>query len=401
MSHFNSIPSALQALKNGELIIVVDDENRENEGDLIMAAEKATPEKINFMIKNGRGLICVPLTQTKATQLDLSLMVQKNTESKETNFTISVDAKKDVTTGISAFDRTKTIKALTSSRTKSTDLARPGHIFPLIAREGGVLVRAGHTEATVDLAHLSNLKPLGVICEIIKENGHMARLPDLLKFAKKFKLKIITIADLIHYRRQTEKLIEKKAEAHIDTDHGRFKIVVYESHLDQTQHIALIRGTVKNQKNVLVRVHSECITGDVFGCLKCDCHDQLHTALAQISKKKQGVLLYMRQEGRGVGLINKLKAYQLQEKGLDTVEANLALGLQPDLRDYGLGAQILADLGLSEIHLMTNNPRKIVALEGYSLKVKKRIPLEIQPTARNKSYLKTKKQKLGHLLKKV
>lgn len=398
MSVFNSIPSALQAFKQGELLIVVDDENRENEGDLVLAAEKATPEKINFIIKHGRGLMCVPLTEKRATELDLPPMVEKNTESSRTNFTVAVDAKKGTTTGISAFDRTKTIKVLANPRTKPDDLARPGHIFPLIAREGGVLVRAGHTEAVVDLARLASLKSIGVLCEIIKEDGRMARLPDLQKFAQKFKLKIITIKDLITYRQEREKLIEKKADAHIDTSLGRFKIIVYESKIDKTQHIALVKGTVKKRKNVLVRVHSECMTGDVFGCLKCDCHEQLHAALAKIAQKKQGVLLYMRQEGRGIGLINKIKAYQLQEKGMDTVEANLALGLNADLRHYGLGAQVLADLGLSEIHLMTNNPRKIVALEGYGLKVTKRIPLETKPSPKNKFYLKTKKQKMGHLL---
>lgn len=397
----NTIQEALTDIKKGKMVIVVDDEDRENEGDLVMAAEKVTKEDINFMAKEGRGLICTPISEETAKKLDLSLMVDKNTESKETNFTISADAKKNTTTGISASDRAKTIQTIINKTTKPEDLSRPGHIFPLIAKKGGVLVRAGHTEAAIDLAKLSGLFPAGVICEITNKDGEMARLTDLEKFAKKHNLKIITIKDLIDYRRHNEKLVRRKVESTLTTKYGKFKTIVYENDIDQSQHIALIKENVENQKNILVRVHSQCMTGEIFHSLHCDCGKQLDLALKKIAKKNQGVLLYMRQEGRGIGLVNKLKAYNLQNKGLDTVEANHKLGFQADLREYGIGAQILVDLGLSEIHLMTNNPKKIVGLEGYGLKITKRIPLETKPSLRNRRYLETKKRKMGHMLENV
>ena len=377
------------------MVIVVDDEDRENEGDLIFAAEKVSAEKINFMMREGRGLICVPISKEIAEKLDLRPMVEDNEEATKCNFTVSVDARRGTTTGISASDRTKTIKTIVSPKSKPKDLVRPGHIFPIIAQEGGVLVRAGHTEASCDLARLAGLKPAGVLCEITKEDGEMARLPYLKKFAKKHGLTIISIKDLIAYRTQNEKLIKKVVETDLETEHGKMRMIVYKNLIDEKEHIALVKG-----KGNFVRVHSECLTGDLLGSLHCDCGSQLDESLKIISKKG-GVLLYMRQEGRGIGLINKLKAYNLQKKGLDTVQANEILGFNADLRDYGIGAQILADLGLKEIKLLTNNPKKIIGLEGHGLKITERIRIESKPTKRNHKYLKTKKTKLGHILKNV
>jgi len=401
MSKFNNIKQAVSALARGEMIIVVDDEDRENEGDLLMAAEKVTKESINFMAKEGRGLICVPLTEGRAEILDFKPMVRSNDEAHNCNFTITVDYNKGTTTGISASDRAKTIEAIVSNGTKSADFSRPGHVFPLIAKKGGVLVRAGHTEATVDLLTMAGMNPVGVICEISREDGEMAKGDELIDFAKKHSLVIITIKDLIEHRSSEEKLVEKSAEAILPTKYGDFNMVVYKSLVDDKEHIALIKGNVDGKKDVLVRVHSECITGDLFGSKRCDCGTQLEVALENISKAKEGVLLYMRQEGRGIGLINKLKCYNLQDKGFDTVDANKELGFDGDLRDYGIGAQILSDIGVTSIHLMTNNPAKVVGLEGHGLKITKRIPIEISPSDRNHEYLKTKKQRMGHILKKV
>lgn len=397
MFRFNTIEEAINEIKAGKMIIVVDDEDRENEGDLVMAAEYVTPEAVNFMASEGKGLICMPITGKRLDELDIEPMVRHNTDNHETAFTVSIDAK-ETTTGISAHERALTIKKILDSRTKPHDLRRPGHIFPLRYKEGGVLRRAGHTEASVDLAVLAGLYPAGVICEIMNSDGSMARVPQLMEFAKKYELKIITIADLINYRRRREKLVALVVSINMPTRFGDFSVRAYEDILQGECHLALVKGDVAGEEPVLVRVHSECLTGDVFGSNRCDCGDQLSAAMQQIEKEGKGVLLYMRQEGRGIGLINKLKAYKLQDEGKDTVEANEILGFPPDLRDYGIGAQILADIGVKNIRLLTNNPRKIAGLEGYGLSVIERLPLEVSPCQSNIEYLKTKKQKLGHLL---
>jgi len=393
----STIPNAIKELRQGKMIIIIDDEDRENEGDLVMSAEHITPEAVNFMVKEGRGLVCVPVEEELAYRLNFHPMVQN--PDGNCNFTVSVDAKKDITTGISAADRALTIKKITDSRSMANDFIRPGHIFPLTAKKGGVLVRAGHTEAAVDLMKLAKLTPAGVICEIMNADGSMARLADLKNFAKKHGLQIITIQDLIRYRSQTEKLIKKEAESSLITDFGKFRVHVYQSLIDLKEHIALVMGNIKKSDAVLVRVHSECLTGDTFQSRHCDCGQQLDESLKIISEKGAGVLLYMRQEGRGIGLANKIKAYRLQEKGLDTVEANHQLGFKSDLRDYGIGAQILADLGVKKIELLTNNPKKVIGLEGYGLKIIRRLPIEIEPNKINLKYLEVKKRKMGHLLK--
>lgn len=394
---FNTIDEAIEDIRLGKMIVVVDDEDRENEGDLLMAAEKVTPEAINFMATYGRGLICVPMTASRIQALNLEPMVTNNTDPHGTAFTVSVDGVMS-TTGISAHERAATVKILMNPESRPEDLHRPGHIFPLKAREGGVLVRAGHTEGAVDLARLAGLEPAGVICEIMNEDGTMARVPNLMEFVEKHELKFITIKDLIHYRRQREKLVEKVESIHLPTDFGDFRAVGYRSLLDGEEHLALVKGEVDDGEPVLVRVHSECLTGDVFHSRRCDCGDQLSAALEKIEQEGRGVLLYMRQEGRGIGLLNKLRAYKLQEEGKDTVEANLALGFPADLRDYGVGAQILVDLGITKVNLMTNNPRKIVGLEGYGLEVHERVPMEMPTKPENERYLSTKKLKLGHYL---
>lgn len=394
----NSIDEALKDIASGKMVIVVDDEDRENEGDLISASELCTPETINFMATYARGLICVAITEDRARELDLDVMVHNSTGLHGTKFTVSVDYKHGTTTGISAFDRAKTVIALVDSNSKPSDFARPGHIFPLIAMKEGVLRRAGHTEAAVDLMRLAGLYPSGVLCEIINEDGTMARRPDLEKFAKEHDLKIITVQDLIAYRFKTDKLVESVATANLPTKYGDFTIKVYRNIVDRKEHVVLIRGKWEPDEPILVRVHSECLTGDVFGSLRCDCGDQLHSAMKQISTEGKGVLLYMRQEGRDIGLVNKIKAYALQEQGYDTVEANLMLGFQPDPRDYGIGAQILADIGVKKMKLLTNNPKKRVGILSYGLEVVEIVPLIIEPNQFNHNYLLTKKLKLGHFL---
>jgi 3,4-dihydroxy 2-butanone 4-phosphate synthase/GTP cyclohydrolase II len=397
-SDFNSIESVVADIRKGRLVIMVDDADRENEGDLILAAQHVTPAAVNFMAMHGRGLICVPTSSERLQQLGIERMVTQNRESFRTDFQVSVDAARKITTGISAADRAETIRIMAEPTAVPEDLVQPGHVFPLRARPGGVLQRAGHTEAAVDLALLAGCRPIGVLCEILNDDGSMARLPQLLKFAKKHKLKICTIADLIEYRRTREKLVERVETVCMPTDYGDFDLHLYRSKLDGQHHVALVHGNVAGQKNVLVRVHSECLTGDVFGSRRCDCGPQLHQAMRQIATAGNGVIVYMRQEGRGIGLAPKIKAYKLQEKGLDTVEANLKLGYGMDLREYGLGAQILVDLGLKTIRLLTNNPKKVVGLEGYGLKITQQVPIRIKPNPYNERYLKTKREKLGHLL---
>ena len=395
---FNSIPESIDAIYKGQMVIVVDDEDRENEGDLTVAADKITPESINFMAKHGKGLICMPMEGERLDELQLPLMVPENTSRFETAFTISIDAIRGTTTGISAADRAVTIKTAIDPQTQPQDLARPGHVFPLRAKKGGVLNRAGQTEAGVDLARLAGLYPAAVICEIMKDDGTMARVPDLMSFAKMHHLKIITIKDLIKYRMKTEKFVTRKAEFTLPTRFGEFTAIAYQCEIDNETHVAMVKGEWKKDEPLLVRVHSSCLTGDAFGSLRCDCGDQLHQAMSMVSNAGKGVILYMNQEGRGIGILHKLMAYELQDNGKDTVEANEALGFDADLREYGIGAQILADLGVRKIRLLTNNPRKIVGLEGYGMEVVERIPMLIPPSNANILYLKTKKEKMGHLL---
>ena len=395
---FSLVEDAIKDFQHGKVVIIVDDEDRENEGDFVIASEKCTPEVINFMTKKGGGIICVALTSHRSRDLALDMMVESNTSLHETSFTVSVDYVHGATSGVSAFDRNATVHALIDPKTKPSDLARPGHVFPLRAMDGGVLRRTGHTEAVVDLCQLAGLHPAGVLCEILNEDGSMARVPELLQVAERHNLHLITVKDLIEYRMRREKLVQRVVSTTLPTKYGSFEVYLYKSDTDSKEHVALVKGEFHPEKPVLVRVHSECLTGDVFGSMRCDCNDQLIAALKLVEKEGCGVVLYMRQEGRGIGLLNKLKAYRLQDEGMDTVEANEKLGFRPDLRDYGIGAQILRDLGVGKIRLMTNNPKKVVGLHGYGLEIVERVPLEAEPHPLNEKYLQTKRDKLGHLI---